>query len=48
MFLESDGSWSLGGLVSFGKGCADPKYPGVYTKVAGYVGWINNHTGLNF
>ena len=26
--------------MSFGKGCARKEYPGVYAKVASFMGWI--------
>jgi secreted trypsin-like serine protease len=41
---RADGAWVLPGVVSFGKGCGDPRYPGVYTRVASYIDWIHRHT----
>lgn len=38
--LISDGK--LVGIVSFGKGCAEPHFPGVYANVAELMPWILN------
>ena len=40
MLKGSDNVYTLGGIVSFGKGCAAPGYPGVYTRVSGEVSSI--------
>lgn len=38
--IDVAGTWTLAGITSFGQGCADPDYPGVYTRVTTYTSWI--------
>lgn len=38
--VDVAGTWTLAGITSFGQGCADPDYPGVYTRVTTYTDWI--------
>ncbi|CAF1326772.1 unnamed protein product, partial [Adineta ricciae] len=32
--------WVIVGITSYGVGCARPGYPGIYTNVAAFLGWI--------
>lgn len=37
--------WIQSGVVSFGTGCGEPDFPGVYARVSQYQSWINSTIG---
>ncbi|MCX6049871.1 MAG: trypsin-like serine protease [Chloroflexi bacterium] len=42
---DDHGSWKQAGIVSFGVGCAEPNYYGVYTRLSRYSTWISAQIG---
>ena len=42
---NDDGEYELIGIVSWGYGCAEPNYPGVYSKIHSRLNWFFQYIG---
>jgi len=45
LVYQKDGSWYQYGIVSWGEGCAEANYAGVYSKTSAYCPFISDTTG---
>lgn len=44
LVCELNGKWYLEGATSWGVGCGDPGYPGVYAKIRHLLSWVHDTT----
>ncbi len=46
LMVRQDGEFRHAGVVSFGRGCAEPNFYGVYTRLESFKTWISDITGI--
>jgi len=47
LVCEEGGRWYAHGATSFGRGCADPNYPGVWSRAAYNQEWVTQTSGVS-
>lgn len=45
LLLPHQGRYYVVGIVSSGKDCATPNFPGIYTRVSSHLDWLRNELG---
>ncbi|XP_077475949.1 transmembrane protease serine 9-like [Stigmatopora argus] len=45
LVIKQGDVWVQSGVVSFGRRCGQPRFPGVYARVSRYQEWISNQLG---
>lgn len=45
LLLPHEGRYYVVGIVSSGKDCATPNFPGIYTRVSSYLDWLRDQLG---
>lgn len=48
VYDDDEARWELAGIVSFGRSCGLPGWPGVYTRVSSYEEWLNETMTIDF
>merc|ERR1719189_3492586 len=46
LVCENGGKWFIEGVTSWGYDCANPAYPGVWSRVAYNIDWVTQETGV--
>ena len=47
-FKPGESQYKICGITSWGAGCGNNGYPGVYTRVSEYLDWIDEHTNEGY
>jgi len=43
LMVRDEDRMAVVGIISTGIGCAQPKLPGIYTRISSYSTWIREH-----
>lgn len=48
LMVQQGQMWHLAGITSYGTGCAEPLYYGIYTRISKYLDFISSNQNANF